>query len=126
MIISSPQLTSGFQITYTTPSGGSPNSGKASYNSNAGVGGTVFTYIGNQYCSIIQSTLGSPNCIFNLSVNIGVGIGTNENLSLRVVNGGTQYTLPITVSNGALTTTTPLSMTTAQTYYLYLQGSFLN
>ena len=77
-------------------------------------------------CSIIQSTLGSSNCIFNLTVNIGVGISTNENLSLRVINGGTQYTLPISVSNGVLTTTTPLSMTTSQTYNFYLQGSFIN
>jgi hypothetical protein len=121
LTISSPQLST-FQITYTTPSG---NAGASNYNAVTGVNGTLYTYIGNQYCGIINNSFGSPpNCIFNISTASGVTPTATENLSLRVMNGNTQYKLGIVVSGGVMTTTSTLSMTTGQTYYFYLQGSF--
>ena len=126
--ISSPQLGGGgITITYTSPN--TPNTaGYAQYFSNAGVGGTVFTYVSTYlFCNIIQSNL-SPinNCIFTLSFSTGtLPTTTNENMSLRVINSGTQYTLPLTLSTNQFTTTTPISLITSQGYKFYIQGSYI-
>jgi len=123
--ISSPQLGGAFNILYATPNG---NAGSANYFSNAGVGGTVYTYVSTSlFCTITQTNL-SPinNCIFTLTFVTGTPPTTaNENMSLRVINGGTQYTLPLAYANNQFTTSNPISLITSQGYKFYIQGSYI-
>lgn len=125
-----PQLTSSFTITYQTQGGPLNDSGQTKYNVNTSVSGSVTTYLDTwRYCYVSQSNL-SPisNCIFTLSFSTGTTpVSSSENVSIRVVNGGTQYTLPcILVNNNTqFQTTTPLTLTSSQSYAFYLQGSYI-
>jgi hypothetical protein len=124
------QFSGSVTVTYQTQGGPQNNAGQVNWFSNAGVGGTVYTYVNTwRYCYVSQSNL-SPinNCIFTFSFATGTTPTTSsENVSIRVVNGGTQYTLPcISVNNNTqFQTTTPLNLTSGQSYAFYFQGSYI-
>jgi hypothetical protein len=130
LIPTCPQLTGAYTITFTQQGGPQNNAGQVKYNVNTSVSGSVYSYIDTwKYCSIIQSNL-SPitNCIFTFSFATGTTPTTsNENVSIRVVNGGTQYTLPCVLinNNTQFQTTTPLTLTSSQSYSFYFQGSYI-
>lgn len=125
-----PQLTGSFSISYQTQGGPLNDSGQTKYNINTSVSGSVYTYLETwRYCFVSQSNL-SPinNCIFTLSFSTGTTpLTSNENVSIRVVNGGTQYTLPCVLinNNTQFQTTTPLDIVSSQSYAFYLQGSYI-
>lgn len=125
-----PQLTGSFSITYQIQGGPLNDSGQTKYNVNTSVTGSVYTYLETwRYCYVSQNNL-SPinNCIFTLSFSTGTTpVSSNENVSIRVVNGGTQYTLPCVLvnNNTQFQTTTPLTLVSSQSYAFYLQGSYI-